>query len=46
MLTGGLVKFIHLPEVERAEWLEAINFVMQNERSKQGELHRDQYVDM
>lgn len=34
MLTGGLVKFIHLPEAERAEWLEAINVVMQNELSR------------
>ena len=34
MLTGGLVKFIHLPEAERAEWLEAINAVMQNELSR------------
>jgi pimeloyl-ACP methyl ester carboxylesterase len=34
MLTGGLVKFISLPEAERAEWLEAINAVMQNELSR------------
>ncbi len=34
MLTGGLVKFIRLPEAERAQWLEAINDVMQNELSR------------
>ena len=34
MLTGGLVKFISLPRAERAEWLEAINAVMQNELSR------------
>jgi pimeloyl-ACP methyl ester carboxylesterase len=34
MLTGGLVKFIHLSEAERAQWLEAINAVMQNELSR------------
>ncbi len=34
MLTSGLVKFISLPEAERAEWLEAINTVMQHELSR------------
>ncbi len=34
MFTGGLVKFIQLPETERAEWLEAINAVMQNKLSR------------
>jgi pimeloyl-ACP methyl ester carboxylesterase len=34
LLTGGLVKAITLPEAERAEWLEAINAVMQNDLSR------------
>ncbi len=34
MLIGGLVKFIRLPEAERAEWPEAINAVMQKELSR------------
>lgn len=34
VLTGGLVKFLTLPEAERAEWLEAINTVMQHELSR------------
>lgn len=34
MLTGGLLKAITLPEAERAEWLEAINDVMQNDLSR------------
>jgi pimeloyl-ACP methyl ester carboxylesterase len=34
LLTGGLVKFITLPEAERAQWLEAINAVMQNDLSR------------
>ncbi len=34
MLTGGLVKFIQLPETERVEWLEPIKAVMQNELSR------------
>lgn len=34
LLTGGLLKFITLPEVERAEWLEAINVVIQNDLSR------------
>ncbi len=34
MLTGGLVKFIQLPETERAEWLEAIHAVMQHELTR------------
>ena len=28
LLAGGLLKFITLPEAERAEWQEAINAVM------------------
>jgi len=34
LLSGGLVKAITLPEAERAEWLEAINAVMQNDLSR------------
>ena len=34
LLTGGLLKVITLPEAERAEWLEAINAVMQNDLSR------------
>lgn len=34
VLTGGLLKAITLPEAERAEWLEAINDVMQNDLSR------------
>ena len=34
LLTGGLLKFITLPESERAEWREAINAVMQNDLSR------------
>jgi pimeloyl-ACP methyl ester carboxylesterase len=34
LLTGGLLKFITLPEAERAEWREAINAVMQNDLSR------------
>jgi pimeloyl-ACP methyl ester carboxylesterase len=34
LLTGGLRRFITLPESERAEWLEAIDVVMQNELSR------------
>jgi pimeloyl-ACP methyl ester carboxylesterase len=34
MLTGGLLKAITLPEAERAEWLEAIKDVMQNDLSR------------
>lgn len=34
LLTGGLLKFIALPEAERAEWSEAIEAVMQNELSR------------
>lgn len=34
LLTGELLKAITLPEAERAEWLEAINAVMQNDLSR------------
>lgn len=34
VLTGGLLKAITLPEAERAEWLEAINDVMQHDLSR------------
>lgn len=34
LLTGGLLKAIHLPEAGRAEWLDAINAVMQNDLSR------------
>jgi len=34
MLSGGLLKAITLPVAERAEWLEAINDVMQNDLSR------------
>lgn len=34
LLTGGLLRFITLPQVERAEWEEAINGVMQNDLSR------------
>jgi pimeloyl-ACP methyl ester carboxylesterase len=34
LLTGGLLKFITLPEAERTEWREAINAVMQNDLSR------------
>jgi pimeloyl-ACP methyl ester carboxylesterase len=34
LLTGGLRKFITLPEAERAEWQEAIEVVMQNDLSR------------
>jgi pimeloyl-ACP methyl ester carboxylesterase len=34
MLTGGLLKFITLPETERAEWLDAVSDVMQNDLSR------------
>lgn len=34
LLTGELLKAITLPEAERAEWLEAINDVMQNDLSR------------
>lgn len=33
LLKGGLLKFITPPEAERAEWLEAIDSVMQNDLS-------------
>jgi len=34
LLAGGLLKFLTLPEAERAEWLEVINAVMQNDLSR------------
>jgi pimeloyl-ACP methyl ester carboxylesterase len=34
MLLGGLVKFLSLPESERAEWLEAIDAIMQRELTR------------
>lgn len=34
LLTGGLLRFITLPEAERAEWRDAINAVMQSELSR------------
>lgn len=34
LLSGGLLKVITLPEAERAEWLEAIHSMMQNELSR------------
>jgi pimeloyl-ACP methyl ester carboxylesterase len=34
LLTGGLLKFITLPEAERAEWQDAINAVMHNDLSR------------
>ena len=34
LLTGGLLKAITLPEAERAEWMGAINAVMQNDLSR------------
>jgi pimeloyl-ACP methyl ester carboxylesterase len=34
VLTGGLLKAITLPEAERAEWLEAINDVMQHDLAR------------
>lgn len=34
LLTGGLLKVITLPAAERAEWVEAINAVMQNDLSR------------
>lgn len=34
VLVGGLVKILSLPETERAEWLEAIDAVMQHELSR------------
>ena len=33
-LTGGLFKVITLPEAERAEWVEAIKDIMQNDLSR------------
>ena len=35
MLAGGLLKFITLPEAERAEWEAAINQVLQNDLSRE-----------
>ena len=34
LLTGGLLKVITVPQAERAEWVEAINAVMQNDLSR------------
>jgi pimeloyl-ACP methyl ester carboxylesterase len=34
LLTGGLLKFITLPDSERTEWQEAIDAVMQNDLSR------------
>ena len=34
LLTGGLLKFITVPEAERAEWVEAITAVMRNDLSR------------
>jgi pimeloyl-ACP methyl ester carboxylesterase len=34
LLMGGLLRFITLPEAERAEWREAINAVIQNDLSR------------
>ena len=34
LLTAGMLKFITLPDAERAEWQEAINSVMQNDLSR------------
>lgn len=34
LLTSGLLKFITLPEAQRAEWQEAINSVVQNDLSR------------
>lgn len=34
LLSGGLLKVITLPEAERAEWLEAIHSMMQNELNR------------
>jgi pimeloyl-ACP methyl ester carboxylesterase len=34
LLTGGLLKAITVPEAERAEWAEAIQFLMQNELTR------------
>jgi len=34
LLTGGLLKAIKVPEAERAEWLEAVNAVMQDGLSR------------
>jgi len=34
LLTGGLLKAITVPEAKRAEWLEAINAVMENDLSR------------
>ena len=34
LLVGGLLKFITLPEAERAEWVQAIHSIMENDLSR------------